>query len=397
MAALTLTFKGLYWVIVGLVCVLVVASGAGSFKPHVRSDVQMGKAPTGRSALQKIAHAITLTLGRITFAVLHLFERLGVDMSAVDDALAAWTQYAQDQKAHLADLQSQLETLQQTNQQILADKATAVTAEDSKIADQISAALESIKNPPQPPSPVSTDGSATPAPPATVDTGNPISNPAPTPVVTGDPTTAGEVATDDPTTPVVPASGVDSEGNVAPGVQPQPAGDVPPSTPVVVVTTDPTVDGTTSTVTPSPLDPNAPADPVDPNAPVVDPAPVTTPLNPEDSASAADASGTVDPTVGPAANPDAGVAADPTGAAPADPNAPAGAADATPAPVAVKPDDAPVSAGSLPAGTSVVEVAPSPTPGEPAVIPDGAQAVPAETLAPGTQVTPVQDAGTATS
>jgi hypothetical protein len=287
--------------LMALSATLALASWGAVFKPFVRNKVQTGKVPTGRSALQKIAHAITLTLGRITFAVLHSFERIGVNMSAVDDAIAAWTQYATDQKAHLQDLQTQLETAQQTNRDLLAtdaaqdaDQALALQAQ---IADQISAALNSVKNPPQPPTPVSTDGNTTPAPEPVVDTGDPITNPAPTPVTSGDSTTAGEVAADDPSTPVVPTAGVGDDGSINAGVQPVPAGDLPPATPVTPVTSDPSVEGTTPTVTPSPLDPNAPAD-SDSGAPAADPAPVTAPVNPEDSASAAGADGNADPAAG---------------------------------------------------------------------------------------------------
>lgn len=101
------------------------------------------------------AHAVTLFLGYLTFKTLDLFKALGVDMSGVDEALANWTQYANDLKAHSADVEAQLTAAQTTVQQLIDTDAAQDAAQAAElqqtIAAQINNALDVVKNPPAPP------------------------------------------------------------------------------------------------------------------------------------------------------------------------------------------------------------------------------------------------------
>jgi hypothetical protein len=106
---------------------------------------------------ENLAHAITLLLGRLTFASLHIFEELGVDMSAVDEALASWTTAYNELEAHNDELVTQLEAANETIEQLVATDAAEDSEQkaalEAQIAQQITTALELAKNPPAPPEP----------------------------------------------------------------------------------------------------------------------------------------------------------------------------------------------------------------------------------------------------
>ncbi len=109
----------------------------------------------GGSVASWIARYLTLAFGRITFGLLYLFERLWIDMTAVDEALAGWTRYAQELKNHSQGLQEQLEDALARIQQLIAtdaqEDAAQAEALQQQIAEQITSALETVKNPPQEP------------------------------------------------------------------------------------------------------------------------------------------------------------------------------------------------------------------------------------------------------
>jgi hypothetical protein len=115
------------------------------------------------SPLDALARSVTLGLAGLAQASLKVFEKLGVDMTSVDQAIADWTQYAQDLKAHGDDVEQQLsaasDALTAANEQLATiaeadalkeaqDIAAAVAQANQDAADKLEAALESLRNPP---------------------------------------------------------------------------------------------------------------------------------------------------------------------------------------------------------------------------------------------------------
>ena len=103
-----------------------------------------------------MARQVVLALGRLTFALLRFFQNRGVDMTTVDEALAAWTSYTQELKDHAAELAAQLEGVQGELQELLdAEEAKDLAKAEEltrTIVDKINAALEAARNPvPAPP------------------------------------------------------------------------------------------------------------------------------------------------------------------------------------------------------------------------------------------------------
>ena len=95
-----------------------------------------------------IAQAIVLILGYLTFGVLHLFEKLGVNMANVDEILASWTNWSQDLKAQL---QSALDTIQQIKDTDAAEDAAQAEALTNELTAKVQAAYDSVSAPPAPP------------------------------------------------------------------------------------------------------------------------------------------------------------------------------------------------------------------------------------------------------
>lgn len=226
--------------------------------------------------MDRIAGAVVMFLGYLTIAILHLFEKLGVDMSAFDEALARLTAFTSAQAVSLKDAKQTI-----TDQLTEIDKLVSEDAAQDQIdiADAVKAALDdaaakldavttNLEAPPVDQLPDQPPPITDPGPPQTPPSGEfpttdvpvvpsgdpanvpPESVPTPTPVVDG----GGPL---DPSLPVTP---VDETGNpvtdtppvtetppvietpvpVDPATDPVPAGELPPQTPVVEVPADTT-------------------------------------------------------------------------------------------------------------------------------------------------------------
>jgi hypothetical protein len=95
--------------------------------------------------MDKFAQSLVMALARQTFALLQFFERQGVDMSAVDEAIArftAFTKGVQDQ------LKAALDTIAQLQATDAAEDAAQAAALTDQIAEQINAAVDALENPP---------------------------------------------------------------------------------------------------------------------------------------------------------------------------------------------------------------------------------------------------------
>jgi len=184
--------------------------------------------------LDALARAVTLGLGGLTQLSYQLFDALGVDMTSVDQALAGWTDYANQLEAQNAELKqqntdvtSQLETANQTIQQLkdtdAAEDAAQAQALTDQIAQQIQDALDAAKAEPTTPDPTPPEGGGgeTPTEPPT-----PVDPEAP-------PTPAGELPPDTPVVEVPPDS--EPPHDIPPDAPVTPAGELPPETPVVPV------------------------------------------------------------------------------------------------------------------------------------------------------------------
>lgn len=118
--------------------------------------------------MERFAKAVTSGLARLTFATLHQFEKLGVNMATVDQAIADWTEYARGLKEANEDaqgkLQAALDEIQRLKDTDAAEDAQqiadAVAARDAAVTQQLEDALAALKDVPAPP-----DSSASPADP----------------------------------------------------------------------------------------------------------------------------------------------------------------------------------------------------------------------------------------
>lgn len=95
--------------------------------------------------MDRIAQRLVLGLGQLTFAALHLFEKLGVDMADIDATLASWTAWSEDIKTKLADALADAQNLRDTD---AADDAAAANALSSALADKVQAAFDAVSAPP---------------------------------------------------------------------------------------------------------------------------------------------------------------------------------------------------------------------------------------------------------
>lgn len=101
----------------------------------------------------RFAKAITLGLARLTFASLHRFEKLGVNMADIDQAIADWTDYARglsDAKdtavAALEDVQHQLQVAQDNIQNLNdTDAATDTEQINAAVANANAAAATKLE------------------------------------------------------------------------------------------------------------------------------------------------------------------------------------------------------------------------------------------------------------
>ncbi len=178
-------------------------------------------AKAGGSVAAWIAHTITTGLSKTTFAVLHLFTRLGVDMSVVDEAIARFTAFTRSvldqlaaakaandaQTGKLADLQTALDAALADDN---IDKATISTLQgqilrlQNEVANQIDAALANLQAPPTAPEAEAEAPVAEPEP-VVEETPAPVEEA--TPEVVEEPATVEpEVAPEPEAEPEVPAS-----------------------------------------------------------------------------------------------------------------------------------------------------------------------------------------------
>lgn len=136
-----------------------IAMGINTFERHVGkftgSQPVKGLLTRGKEWRWTMARHLVLALGRLTFAVMNFFKRLGVDMTTVDEALAAWTNYTQELKDRAAELTGQLEAAEAQIQELIEaegardqERTEQLTRE---IAEKIHAALEAARNPVEPP------------------------------------------------------------------------------------------------------------------------------------------------------------------------------------------------------------------------------------------------------
>lgn len=226
------------------------------FMPTPRNK-RMGSAPgvarksgeRRRGVMDRIAGVVVMFLGRLTIALLHIFEYLGVDMSAFDEALARLTAFTSAQASSLRDANATLAAQHAEIDKLISDDAAqdqidiadAVKAALDAAAAQLDAVTGALENPPvdtvppvdQPPvdqPPVDTPPVDVPpvdTPPVDVppvDT-PPVEEP---PVVT-DPPAEVPPAEVPPVEPPVVVDPVPAD----PGADPVPAGDLPAETPVV--------------------------------------------------------------------------------------------------------------------------------------------------------------------
>lgn len=236
--------------------------------------------------MEKIAGFAILILGRLTIAILHIFEKLGVDMSAFDEALARLTAFTSAQASALRDARQTINSQHAEIDKLVSedaaqdqiDIADAVKKALDEAAAQLDEVTNNLDNPPvdqipdvppveDPPAeePPVTDPPVDEQPPVVTDPAPPVEEP---PVVPGPPDTppSGDVPVTD--VPVVPSGDPD---NVPPESVPDPVPVEPvdpgldPSVPVTPV--DQLGDPVTPEEPPVATDP-APADPS------VDPAPV---------------------------------------------------------------------------------------------------------------------------
>lgn len=95
--------------------------------------------------MHAIARGVVLFLGRITFATLHLFEKLGVNMADVDQVLADWTAWSENIKTQLADALADAQNLRDTD---AAEDAAQANALSEALAAKVQAAYDAVTSPP---------------------------------------------------------------------------------------------------------------------------------------------------------------------------------------------------------------------------------------------------------